>query len=378
MVRTASKTNKPTKKPATKSGVSAAPLDRGFEQCHWFFNDEVETDAVSKIIKGWVRETYSPDDANAILANPEWHFSIYNGRAAAIYWMSKGLEIDDPRYAHYPEWLRNEYDALIEPGRRILKSRTSKPESHARKLSPLELLAQKVNDTVLTDLDEMEEEWIFGEESKRDIYQLFKVHDVRGQGAVSIVEEWIAPRLSEIISARDNECEQYAEAYSHLNKKEINRRISVFEQMLMDLDKIRSAARATRKPRKRKSKSADKQIKDLKYLKEDNTHKVVSISPTQVPGSIRLYTFNAKTRVLTEYVTLVKSGFEIKGTTIQNHDAESSRSTKLRKPNEFLATVLSKTPRQIDKEWGKLTTKTSSGVSGRINEDTVLLRVLDK
>jgi len=201
---------------------------------------------------------------------------------------------------------------------------------------------------------------------------------VRGQGAVSIVEEWIAPRLSELVSARDNECEQYAEAYSHLNKKEINRRISVFEQMLMDLDKIRSAARATRKPRKRKSKSADKQIKDLRYLKEDNTHKVVSISPTQIPGSIRLYTFNVKTRVLTEYVTLVKSGFEIKGTTIQNHDPESSRSTKLRKPDEFLATVLSKTPRQIDKEWSKLTTKTSSGVSGRINEDTVLLRALDK
>jgi hypothetical protein len=39
--------------------------------------------------------------------------------------------------------------------------------------------------------------------------------------------------------------------------------------------------------------------------------------------------------------------------------------------------VLTKTPNQIDKEWKTLTTKTSQP-NGRLNDDTILLRVLDK
>jgi len=362
-----------------KSGVATAPTDKGFEQCHWFFNDELGPDAVSKINKEYVQKMYSPEDAKAILANPEYNFSMYNGRAAAAFWLLKGLEIDDPRYAHYPEYLQNVYDSLVQSGKQILESRKSPTTETGKKaLSPLELLAIKVNGTILTDLDEMEDEWIRGEKSSRDIYQLFKIHDVKGQGAVNQVLEYITDRVNELREAKEKKCEQLVEAFAHVPKKELDRRISVFESMVDDLEKIRSAAKATRKPRKRKAQTADKQVKDLKFLKEDNEYRLVSISPEQVPGSIRLYTFNVKTRVLTEYVTLAKSGFQIKGTTIQNHDPESSRSVKLRKPHEFLSTVLSKTPRQIDKEWNKLTTKTVEGVNGRINSDSILLRVLDK
>ena len=377
MSASSSKVKNTSKK--AKVGVNAAPLDKGFEQCHWFFNDEIDPDTVSKLNKEYVRSNYSEQDAKAILANPEYHFSIHNGRAAAAFWLSKGMEIDDHRYAHYPEYLKDVYDSLIQSGTKILESRKSKEQGPEKKaLTPLELLAIKVNSTVLTDLDEMEDEWICGEKSSRDIYQLFKIHDVKGQGAVNQVLEYITNRVDELREAKEKKCEQVVEAFAHVPQKELDRRISVFESMLADLEKLRSAAKATRKPRKRKTQTADKQVKDLKYLKEDNEYRLVSISPEQVPGSIRLYTFNVKTRVLTEYVTLAKSGFAVKGTTIQNHDPESSRSVKLRKPNDFLSTVLSKTPRQIDKEWGTLTTKTIEGVNGRINSDSILLRVLDK
>jgi hypothetical protein len=54
-----------------------------------------------------------------------------------------------------------------------------------------------------------------------------------------------------------------------------------------------------------------------------------------------------------------------------------SRQVKLRKPDEFLPFVLNKTVKQIDTEWKKLTTK-SSTPNGRLNNDTILLRVMDK
>ena len=87
--------------------------------------------------------------------------------------------------------------------------------------------------------------------------------------------------------------------------------------------------------------------------------------------------FNTKTRVITEYVTNSAKGFEVSGTTLKNIDTSSSRSTRLRKPDAFLPIILKKTANQINKEWQSLTTKTTVP-NGRINKDTVLLRVLDK
>lgn len=81
--------------------------------------------------------------------------------------------------------------------------------------------------------------------------------------------------------------------------------------------------------------------------------------------------------MLTEYVSSSTSGFEVKGTSIKNIDVEQSKSVRLRKPELFLPIVLSKTVKQISNEWGKLTTK-SSVPNGRINKDTILLRVMDK
>ena len=103
----------------------------------------------------------------------------------------------------------------------------------------------------------------------------------------------------------------------------------------------------------------------------------MSIPPVKIIGSIRLFTFNTKYKVLTEYVTENPKGFEVKGTTLQNFDKVNSRSTKLRKPDMFLPIALTKTIKQIDKEWDKLTTKTTVP-NGRINSDTILLRVMDK
>ena len=63
----------------------------------------------------------------------------------------------------------------------------------------------------------------------------------------------------------------------------------------------------------------------------------------------------------------------MKGITLLHYEADKSRSTRLRKPNEFLKICLKKTAKQLDKEWKKLTTK-DSVPNGRINEHTILLK----
>ena len=147
--------------------------------------------------------------------------------------------------------------------------------------------------------------------------------------------------------------------------------------MLADLDRIKSATKATRKIRTKKPMSADKQVAKVKYMKEDTNFKLVSINPVTIIGNIRLYTFNTKRRILSEYVTMDPKGFSIKGTTIQNFDKDQSRQVKLRKP-DILQSVLKDRPTVVSKNWNETIKTKSSLPNGRLNEDTILLRVHNK
>ena len=147
--------------------------------------------------------------------------------------------------------------------------------------------------------------------------------------------------------------------------------------MLEDLERIRSATKATRNVKVKRPKAVDKQVARVQYKKEDNDYKIVSINPIQIPTKSRLYAFNTKSKMVIEYITESVNGFEISGSTIKNFSKGLSRTICLRKPLDFLPIVLQKTPKQIDAAWQTLKTKTKVP-NGRINKDTILLRVLDK
>ena len=68
------------------------------------------------------------------------------------------------------------------------------------------------------------------------------------------------------------------------------------------------------------------------------------------------------------------SGFEVRGSTVYNWN-EDSICMRLRKPDDILPDILTKTENQIDKLLSSLTTKVSKP-TGRINKDCILLRVL--
>ena len=109
---------------------------------------------------------------------------------------------------------------------------------------------------------------------------------------------------------------------------------------------------------------------------DDVDNKLTSINPIRIPGKERLFVFNTKTRKLTEYVTTSTKGFEVGGTSIKNFCDKSSKTAKLRKPEDILPNVLTLAPTKIGKQvWDKVTTKITAP-NGRINKDCILLRVL--
>lgn len=240
-------------------------------------------------------------------------------------------------------------------------------------ITPQERLRMKVNTTIMEDLRQVEDVWLEGGKPEIDAYERMKVHDLPAM-AVGMVTPWVEARVLEMKEAVDKTCPQCVEAFSHLSKRELNSRIKLLNKVLDDLKRHQTNTKTVRKTRVKKPTPTAKLTDKVQYLKESPDFKLVSINPAGIVGAKRLFTFNAKTRMLSEYVAESPDGLSVKGTTLQGWDAEKSRNKKLRKPEDILPVVLSKTVRQINNALTKLTTK-DVDPNGRLNKDTILLRI---
>jgi len=380
-----------------RTGLAAAPVDKGFMHFKDYFNLDLDRKESVKLIKAYVKANCSKSDAAAILACPEYVFNVRIHIAACMHWKNLGLEfekriinrsvlqsdgslkiVEVESFYDGHEAIRRFIEETTKTGKEILlaKKNDTSAKSNVVVLTPLQRYQAKLNDTILTDLDELEDLWIGGEEPDFDLYNRFRYHGLTGKAAEpvrKILEGW----LLDFNDAYHKRCDQAVEGYSHIKRSVMRRRIKHVELMLADCDKLKAASAATRKVRKPRVKSADKQVVKMRYKKEDKDFKIVSINPISIVGAMRLYVFNAKTREITEYVSGSTSGFSVRGTTLQAVDLENSRKIRLRKPDDFLPIVQSKTIKQIDNAWKKLTTKESKP-NGRINDDCILIKVQDK
>lgn len=357
--------------PSRRTGLNAAPIEKGFSAVQSYFQfDLTRKDAIEQH-KTYIKKNFSKKDAQFILANHDWKFVKYY-QAATCFWYNSGLPADD-NTEYWKAALDRHMAELIEPGK-VLYYEKLQAQSDSDKvvsLSPQQRLQRKINATIMTDLDELEDKWIDGEKASIDVYQQFKIHGLAGSAikpVQSVIEGW----LLDYSDAYHKRCEQAVEGYSHLSRPELNRRIKECEKMLADLGRVQDASKATRKVRTAKPVSIDKQVAKVKYKKEDNDYKIVSIPPAQIIGMTIMYVFNCKTRKITEYTTEDAKGFAIKGTSIQNFNPEKSRSLTLRKPLEQLPEIMKTTPAKRIKVLDAITTKPSVP-NGRLNEDTIIL-----
>jgi len=364
-----------------RTGIVGAPIEKGFEAVQSYFQTEVSNSDISKVLKSYVREKHKKSiNKEYILACPEYKFYVSPSHAATAFWITHAPKSEDTdKSRSYSDYLHKYLSTLIAMGKELYLEKQMKQRDSDVKptVSPMERLQRKISNTVMQDILELEDKWIEGEHDETlDLYQEFKRHGLPAS-ATKVVREYIEGLYDDYNAAYAKTDPDAVEGYSHLTRPQLKKRVKACESMLSDLDRLQSAAKATRKSRTKQPKAADKQVAKVNYKAEDTEFKIVSIAPLQIVGSRRLYTFNTKTRVMTEYVTNAVSGFEVSGSTLKNIDTTASRCTRLRKPDQFIPIVQKKTRLQIDKEWKTLTTKTTVP-NGRINKDTILLRVMDQ
>jgi hypothetical protein len=168
---------------------------------------------------------------------------------------------------------------------------------------------------------------------------------------------------------------QLIEGYRHLSGAKLKRTLAWFDKTFSDIDNYLKLKAMDKKPRKRKAVSADKLVGKMKYLKEDKSMSLVSIKPTDIVHADQLWVFNIKTRKLGRYVAEDGMQLSVKGTTILNFDGANSISKTLRKPKEQI-TELMKSGKVALKKYLDSIKATSVTLNGRINADTLLLRVV--
>ena len=360
-----------------RSGIGAAPFDKGIDAVHYYFHYEIDRKDLISSLKSYAKTNQSPTNMKYINSCPEYKFWALSYHCATAAYLTHTHDMND-RVQYWKKALDNYIDQLVEFGKPLYFEKQAKLKDSDKiiSLSPMQRLQNKVSATIVQDLLDLEDAWLDGSKETIDIYALFKKHGLPAS-ATAAVREMVEGWLLDYEDAYHKRCQDAVEGYSHLKRPELNHRIKACQAMLSDLDRLKSAAKAIRKTKVKGPKAADKQVARVQYKPEDNDFKLVSIPPIQIVGKLRLYTFNTKSRMLTEYVTSATHGFEVSGTSIKNFDQVSSRTIKLRRPDDFIPIVLNKTPKQIEGEWKNLTTKVSVP-NGRINKDTILLRALDK
>lgn len=336
-----------------------------------FYNYYLNTDDYFPIIEEYVKSTDRPDNKTTlkmIRKAPKCIEIVSCGKLARM--MNLGM----PKF-------HNNVDYGVEVEKYLRKISTLVPvernttKDTKKKVSVYDIMQERIREGVLVRLEEMLDEWIINPTtkiSKINVGSLLK--NVNAPiSSLGIVVNWIEKQRAELIEARDKTCPDSVEGYSYLNKPAIKKRIALLDEMLNDVEIYKSRKKASQKPRKTKEKSVDKLVAKMNYLKSSPDYGVASINPIKIIGSTKVYLFNEKYRKLTVLSTTDLFGLTVKGTTIRDYDEKNSFSLKIRKPEEILPIIVSKTERQITNVLKKLTTKKTSA-NGRVNDNTIILK----
>jgi hypothetical protein len=178
--------------------------------------------------------------------------------------------------------------------------------------------------------------------------------------------------FNELVDVYNKDDEYYVEAWSHLKPKYHKKMMDFYGIIVDDLDRIIKNSTAQRKPRKKKTLSAARLVKTLKYQQEFTGLKLVSANPEKIIGANELWVYNTRYKTLGVYhaVNTVR-GLSVKGCTIQHFDEDTSVQKTARKPKDTLSVL---TKRSLKKQLNNMKTKEQT-MTGRINAQTILLGV---
>jgi hypothetical protein len=196
------------------------------------------------------------------------------------------------------------------------------------------------------------------------------------QALIGKIQAVFEPRCAEVREARTTKDEDLKDAYGYMKTADYKRYDAFYDKLFADLTAYNQTKRATKKAAVRKPPAKEKLVRSLKYLKQDAGMKLVSINPVDIVGAEQLWVYNVKNRKLGRYVAEDQGGvLGVKGTTITGFNENKSTQKTLRKPEEQVKVFLASNKVELRKFLDNIKT-TEIKLNGRINADTILLKVI--
>jgi hypothetical protein len=204
-------------------------------------------------------------------------------------------------------------------------------------------------------------------------YGLMKNLDIK-VAQVKIITDWAKNKrmhFNDVLNTNDKELK---EGYSNFSKSDLKKVISYFDQVILDCQKISGDSLKTRKPRKVKQKTPEQLVSKLKFMDSFVEFNLKSIKSTEIIGCMTLWVYNTKTRKLGVYHAEDAGGLTVKGSSIENFNATKSVQKTLRKPADVLSEILNGGKVYLRNAMSNIRA-VESNLTGRINSDTILLKV---
>ena len=239
---------------------------------------------------------------------------------------------------------------------------------------------------IIGDIDDaFENVWARSEDPKKfKAYDYFNMHNIPGafmkmvkeQVNVYIDEQSKGLKYRDVKSnERTDEQQDYVESFESYSKVEMKQHIAWWERVYKDCELWEANKKKQRKPRKYKPPSKEKMAKKVKYKPEDKDLKLVSEQPINLPGCTAVVVYNTKNRKLGIYEATHKHhGLSLKGTTLLNYDLSTALQKTVRKPQEVMEKLNTGGLQAIKNTFNTLST-TETKLNGRLNKDTVLVRI---
>lgn len=276
------------------------------------------------------------------------------------------------------EWLRNSINEVIAQGKNDIDAEEAKEEKPA---VPQMNIQERVREAAYKMTDEIENA-IDSFQTDPDAFdpKAFKVLNllraVEAKAAhARIIKGLYERNLAELEEANQPKCdEQLKEAYSHLSKANMKKIISFYQEVMSACDMLAQEAKVNRAPRAKKPTDKAKVVSKLKYLKQHEPLKLVSVNPIDIIGAKELWVYNTKTRKLGRYAAAEYHELGVKGTTIIGFDANASICKTVRKPEEKLKEFKAAGKVALRKFLDDINA-TDTKMNGRLNEETILLKV---
>lgn len=221
----------------------------------------------------------------------------------------------------------------------------------------------------------LEDRVLLGEDVPPAAYDYLSKNNVP-QTLVGKIAKVFQRRNDEVVEAKAGKDEQLTEGYSHYKPKKFRLLIAFYTALLADLETYGHTKKVARKARVRKAPTKEKQVARLNFKKDDAKLKIVSVNPVEILTATSLWVYNVRTRKLGVYNADSTAGtLGIKGSSILGFDTTTSVNKTLRKPETQLVEFI-KAGKVQQKKFIADIRAVETLLTGRINKDTILLRVM--